>query len=86
MTDEELASSDFNLAVYMATQPSVRLLRTELLADRRVSFVFSPAIECRRLATLYFADQAVVSPRLLLDRARALKALIHQLKSSGAAA
>lgn len=81
MTDAELVTSDFNLAVYLTTQPSVRLVRTQLLADKRVSFLFTPADEGRRLATMFFADQAAVSPRLLLDRARALKSLIFQLKS-----
>lgn len=86
MTDaEEYSVTDFALAVFLATQPTVRLVRTNPISSSRVAFTFSPTAECQRLAALFVSDQALCSPRIVLDRARALKTLIHQVKAGSAA-
>jgi hypothetical protein len=73
--------TDFSLAVFLSTQPTVRLIRTCAITQSRVAFTFTPATECQRLAGLFISDQALSNPRIILDRARALKTLLHQVKA-----
>lgn len=77
---EEFAVTDFSLAVYLTASITTRLVRAEPISAKQVCFVFTPRPECERLATLYASDRALCSPRLILDRARALKSLLHQVK------
>jgi hypothetical protein len=80
-SDSETVITDFGVAVFLSTQPSVTLLRAQAMTPSRVAFIFSPRSECDRLSALYASDQAKCSPRNILDRARAMKTLIHQIKS-----
>lgn len=86
LSDAEFSETDFGRAVFLGCQPTVRLVRVHPISLTRVAFIFTPATECQRLAALYATDQVQCSPRLILDRARAMKSLLHQAKNPGGAA
>lgn len=80
MPDAYFVTSDFGVANYLVSDSRVQLVATQALSPQRVQFVLAPKAVCEDLARLYISDRALVNPRVLQDRARHLKNVLHSVR------
>jgi len=80
MPNAQFVTTDFGVATYLFSDSRVQLVATQALSPTRVQFVMTPKAVCDDLANLYFSDRAMVNPRVLHDRARHLKNVLHAVR------
>ena len=80
MPDANFFTRDFGLATYLLTDPRITLVATEAVTPNRVRFTLAPQEICLALVSAYLSDKALVNPRILHDRSRLLKGILHAVR------